>query len=184
LGEKIEWLPAPLQPSGGALGSIILGSLGINPMTMEKAPGWDSMNMGERNKIRGSLLLEQFTPNFPGVPGAYSTRKIQQSLSGKYLPLQDEMATTEAFGVKVPWQALANSIGIKLKPVDIQKLAAREEFKLENIKKGYGQLVYQARKERELGRITDEELKVRLDDLRMKFEQDRLEAIKKVTGKK
>ena len=184
LGEKFEWLPAPLQPSGGALGSIILGSLGINPMTMEKAPGWDSMNMGERNKIRGKLLLEQFTPNFPGVPGAYSTRKIQQSLSGKYLPLQDEMATTEAFGVKIPWQALANSIGIKLKPVDIQKLAAREEFKLENIKKGYGQLVYQARRERELERITDEELKVRLDDLRRKFEQDRLEAIKKVTGNK
>jgi len=158
--------------------------MGINPMTLEKVPGWDSGNFAEKNKIRGKLLLEQFTPNFPGVPGAYSTRKIQQSLSGKYLPMQDEMATTEAFGVKIPWQALANSIGIKLKPVDIQKLSKREEFKLENVQKGYGQLIYQARKAAELEQITEEELKVRLDDLRRKFEQDRLEAIKTITGNK
>ena len=63
-------------------------------------------------------------------------------------------------------------------------MSKREEFKLENVQKGYGQLIYQARKAAELEQITEEELKVRLDDLRRKFEQDRLEAIKKVTGNK
>lgn len=119
-GQFIPGAPAPLQPSFGAAGSIAQAGFGIDAFKRKQLDGLGLGN-AEDAKVKGKFLAQQFLPNFPGVPGAYSTTKIADAVHGKPGPLGDNLP---------PWQATLQTLGIKLTPADLPKMQMRAQFEL------------------------------------------------------
>lgn len=119
-GQFIPGAPAPLQPSFGAAGSIAQAGFGIDAFKRKQLEGLGLGNT-EDAKVKGKFLAQQFMPNFPGVPGAYSTTKIADAVHGKPGLLGDRLP---------PWQAALQTLGIKITPADLPKMQMRAQFEV------------------------------------------------------
>lgn len=139
--------PAPLQPSFGAAGSIYKAGAGYDDFTGKKLPGL-GVSAFEDAKIKGEYLVKQFVPNFPGVPGAYSTQKIMDAVRGKPNQVSDVLPV---------WQATIQSLGIKLKPADVEKMALRSTLETKRQVRAIRDRLIQDNLELQKGRITQEE---------------------------
>ncbi len=92
-------LPAPLQPSGGIAGDVLFSLAGIDLFRRTYNP---PDNIGESLKNVGVKLI----PNFPFIPGSYSTKRIDRAtLDTNISPYREDeaewMAILSAFGFKV-----------------------------------------------------------------------------------
>lgn len=92
-------LPAPLQPSGGIAGDILFSLAGIDLFRRTYNP---PANVGESLKNVGVKLI----PNFPFIPGSYSTKRIDRATGDTNIsPYREDeaewMAILSAFGFKV-----------------------------------------------------------------------------------
>ena len=81
--------------------------------------------------IRGKAVVEKNIPNFPFVPGAYSTRKIEEARVGDS-PLKATDSELVAF---------VNSIGIKIREVDITKERRIKTFEFSKRVRGIQQQI-------------------------------------------
>jgi len=118
-GFGVPGLPAPLQPSGGALGGIAKTVTGFDTYTKRQAPGVGSGVLKDELEGRAGLFFSEF---FPGV---HQARKLQASFSseGKQHPTKDDYTKGEA---------LLNAIGIKVKEFNTPKMTSRVGFKYKN----------------------------------------------------
>tara|TARA_Y100001938_G_C8093938_1_gene436887 strand:- start:257 stop:3949 length:3693 start_codon:yes stop_codon:yes gene_type:complete len=95
----LPMVPAPLQVSGGIAGDVLFSLLGIDLFRRTYVPP-DSI--GESLKNVGVKLI----PNFPFIPGSYSTKRIDRAtLDSNISPYREDeaewMAILSAFGFKV-----------------------------------------------------------------------------------
>lgn len=131
-GSFVEGVPQPLQPGGPIVSGVRMAG-GIDPFTGERMKGLGKGKTPTARTINDILVIskrlaEEFIPNAPGVPGAYSTKKIMRAARGE----------KPVYGENVPtWQAIAQSFGFKLKPADLKKLTLRAKFELRDRVKGY-----------------------------------------------
>ena len=109
-GRTIPGLPAPLQPSFGLAGDLLFPLIGYDIFKGEKIRG-QGVSMFDDIVIRSKAVVEKNIPNFPFVPGAYSTRKIEEARVGDS-PLKATNSELLAF---------VNSIGIKIREIDLTK---------------------------------------------------------------
>ena len=137
-GRTIPGLPAPLQPSFGLAGDLLFPLIGYDIFKGEKLRG-QGVSMFDDMLIRGKAVVEKNIPNFPFVPGAYSTRKIEEARVGDS-PLKATDSELVAF---------VNSIGIKIREVDITKERRIKTFEFSKKVRGIQQqLTTQANKYR------------------------------------
>ena len=109
----IPYIPRPLQPNGGLWGAIGTGLMGYDNFTGKKIPG---LGFGESRDFwaRVQFVGDSLIPNFPFVPGAPSTVKINRAfVKGQVNPFIDPIPV---------WQAIMQSVGIKLTPANVDTL--------------------------------------------------------------
>lgn len=170
----IPGAPSPLQPSFGPVGSIMKAGLGYDDWRGKKLPGLGLSNARDW-RIKGEYLLKDFTPNFPGVPGAYSTEKIAGAWRGKSTPAGDVLPW---------WQATMQSFGIKLKPADLEKLVLRAQIDARHDVQALQDLAFLRWKDYQKGDITAKEYAESIKELQDEALQRIGKLQRKITKKK
>ena len=113
----VPLLPAPLQPSFGIAGDVLFPMLGYDLFGADKIKGQGISDFDDFN-VRAKAALQRIMPNFPFVPSAYSTKRIEKARKGesKFAPDESEFV------------AFLNSVGIKLSRADIPRLRKIKAF--------------------------------------------------------
>jgi len=115
---SVEVLPGALQPSFGLAGDLYQGAIGFDPFTGKTVEG-----LGESKEsdvlIKAKDITRRLTPNNPIVPGSPSFNKVRRAITGSDNPFVDNLNI---------YQAVAQSVGIKLIPADIPLMATRKQF--------------------------------------------------------
>jgi hypothetical protein len=91
--------------------------LGYDLFGADKIKGQGISEFDDFN-VRAKAALQRIMPNFPFVPGGYSTRRIERARKGesKFAPDESEFI------------AFLNSVGIKLSKADIPRLRKIKSF--------------------------------------------------------
>lgn len=126
-GRRIEYLPRFLQPGGPLVDTFTIVQEGRDPFTGRDLPG---MNIGEtegdirRNNalIKLNAFYKAMVPNLPGIPGTAATEKFQKAAAGSETMTQTKIDLT---------QAALQTFGIKITPVDIEKLRMQQLFAMD-----------------------------------------------------
>lgn len=120
--KAVPFLPEPLQPSFGIVGDAVQSMFGYDIFR-----GEPDIRRGDGGAIEETMeALDMFgrklIPNFPYIPGAYSTAKLERAMRDEKSPYR--VPETEI-------QALFNSFGIKLSNKSVQTLALSQKTQLE-----------------------------------------------------
>ena len=154
----IPGLPAPLQPSFGLAGDVLFPLIGYDIFKGDKLRG-QGVSMFDDMLIRGKAVVEKNIPNFPFVPGAYSTRKIEEARVGDS-PLKATNSELLAF---------LNAVGIKIREIDLTKERRIKTFEFARRTRGIQQqLTTQANKYKN-GSISIQEYRKKEKELTDKY---------------
>jgi len=120
-GNLVPFLPEPLQPSAGIGGDVISSLIGYDLFLQRKEPGRGTGDALQETGMIMSSLGKKLIPNFPFIPGAYSTKRLERALLGDDSPYRVPQTELEA---------LLNAFGIKVsnKSLDTLKLGARKDL--------------------------------------------------------
>ena len=118
--EKIPGVPAPLQPSFGILGDTIPALFGYDLFSGRKMKGLGD-SLTDEYAIRGKQIIQNLTPNFPFLPGSYTTQALERARKAPPGTSAYSVDRTEA-GV------LLRGFGFKYDVADIEKLAATKNI--------------------------------------------------------
>ena len=126
-GRRIEYLPKFLQPGGPLVDTFTIVQEGRDPFTGRDLPG---LNIGDnegdirRNNalIKLNAIYKAMVPNLPGIPGTAATEKFKKAEAGSESMTQTKLSTT---------QALLQTLGVKVTPVDIEKLKMQQLFAMD-----------------------------------------------------
>jgi hypothetical protein len=118
-GFSVPGLPAPLQPSGGAIGGIAKAVTGFDTFTQQMEPGVGSGVMEDELKARANIIGKEFLPFFHQGFSIYNAYQA----NGKRHPTKDDKTLNEA---------LLGAIGIKVKTYDEKKMKMRVGYKYQN----------------------------------------------------
>jgi hypothetical protein len=153
-GRRIEYLPQFLQPGGPLFDAFSTLYEGRDPFTGRDLPG---MNIGATEgevrannaAIKASKFISTLLPNLPGIPGAPATEKFKKAEAGAESLTQPKITTT---------QAVLQTFGIKVTPIDVDKLSMQQLFSMDrdvdNVAKDYNSVL----RKHEQGMVSDEEL--------------------------
>ncbi len=117
----VPFLPEPLQPSFGIAGDFLMSMIGYDIFRGQKDANRGDGGFIEETFEAFGMFGRKLIPNFPYVPGSYSTIKLDRARLGeksKYRVPQTEI------------EALANSFGVKISNKSIQTLKASQKINL------------------------------------------------------
>ena len=158
-GNLMPGLPAPLQPSFGIAGDVLFPMVGFD-LFGKKALAGQGVSDFDDIKVRSAAVAQRIIPNFPFVPGSYSTQRIKRARVGEESPFRAEESELAAF---------FNSVGFKYQKVDIDKLRSVKGLEFQRKVNGIRQQINnEARKFRD-GKISREELNTNIDEIKDKF---------------
>ena len=170
-GNIMPGLPAPLQPSIGIAGDVLFPLVGFD-LFGKKALAGQGVSDFDDIKVRAKAVSQRIIPNFPFVPGSYSTKRIERARKGKETGFRAEESELVAF---------FNSVGFKYQKTDIQKLRTVKGFefrrKITGIK---SQIREEARQYRD-GQISQENYEKNVKEIKDKFYEIR-DSYKKALG--
>jgi len=119
-------LPAAVTPNFGVAGEILIPALfGIDPFTKEKI---DGLGVGNDSAAKIQHILSRLNPNIP-APGlfgkgyeSYSSKRIREAFE------REASSGEKQYGTQfTPLEAILNSFGLKLQPVEFSKLLRIED---------------------------------------------------------
>jgi hypothetical protein len=119
----IPFLPEPLQPSFGIAGDFLMSMIGYDVFRGQKDANRGDGGFIEETLEAFGMFGKKLIPNFPYVPGSYSTIKLDRARLGeksKYRVPQTEI------------EALGNAFGIKISNKSIATLKASKKIELAN----------------------------------------------------
>ena len=153
-------LPAPLQPSGGFGGTVFQALVGYDMFTKQPIEG-KGISRGRDITAALKSLGKSLIPNFPFVPGSYSTQRINRATVGsksKYREGESELT------------AILQTVGIKLNNVSVENLTRSEVLKMEKKIKGLKKELRKLRKKLKDGLITKTEYDGERQDILQEIE--------------
>ena len=145
-GFGVPGLPAPLQPSGGALGGIAKAVTGFDTFTKQTVPGVGSGVFEDAAKARASIIAKEFLPFFNQGRNIWDSYKA----NGQRHPTKDDRTLNES---------LLGAIGIKVKTYDEKKMKSRVSYKYQNKLSSLEKKLKQKARDRKGGRIDNESYK-------------------------
>ena len=131
------FLPEPLQPSFGIVGDAVSSMLGYDIFRREP-----DIRRGDGGPIEETMeALDMFgrklVPNFPFVPGSFSTKKLERALSEEKSPYRVPQTELEAlmnsFGIKVDNKSIATLALSKRK--EMEKKVRKKKYEVSGLKK-------------------------------------------------
>ena len=150
-------VPAPLQPSVGIAGDILFGLAGIDLFTkkMDQTRGISVLE-----DVTGSLksIGVKLIPNFPFLPGSYSTKRIERAQPGR-----EEISPFREPESEL--QAILNAFGIKVTNRSLTSLTVTKKAELDRILKIYDRQSKELGKKLASGEITEQQFEDRLSDI-------------------
>ena len=118
----VPFLPEPLQPNFGIGGDVLSSLFGFDIFTRRVDPNrFTEGPLQETGKALGTLA-KKLIPNFPFVPGAYSTKKLNRALLGDDSPFREPQSEFEA---------LLNAFGFKVSNKSLDTLSRRAKLELD-----------------------------------------------------
>jgi hypothetical protein len=163
----IPGLPAPLQPSFGIAGDVLFPMVGYDLFRKDKIKGQGISDFDDF-LVRADAVKDRLIPNFPFVPGAYSTKKIEKARVSKS-PLRTDDNELLAF---------LNTVGIKLQKVDLTKLKRVKTFEFSRRVRGVQEQIREQAAEYRNGSISLEEYNQKVKKLQDKYSTIRNRYIK------
>lgn len=107
----IPLLPQPLQANFGIAGEVLFPMLGFDLFRGDKIKG-QGISEFDDFSIRSKFALKRLIPNFPFVPGSYSTERIRRAREDES-PLSRNESEMLAF---------FNTLGFKVEKTDLSRL--------------------------------------------------------------
>ena len=154
----IPGLPAPLQPSFGIAGDVLFPMVGYDLFRKDRIKGQGISDFDDF-LVRADAVKDRIIPNFPFVPGAYSTQKIEKARVSKS-PLRTDDNELLAF---------LNTVGIKLQKVDLTKLRRVKTFEFSRRVRGVQEQIREKTAEYRNGSINIDEYNKEVAKLRNKY---------------
>ena len=114
-------VPAPIQPSFGIGGDVFFGMLGFDLFTKQTDK---TRGISVFQDITGSLkgIGKKLIPNFPFIPGSYSTQRINRATrDGNISPYRED---------EPEWMAILTSFGFKVSNKSLDTLTATKSLEL------------------------------------------------------
>ena len=131
------FLPEPLQPSFGIVGDAVSSMIGYDLFRREP-----DIRRGDGGPIEETMeALDMFgrklVPNFPFVPGSFSTKKLERALSEEKSPYRVPQTELEAlmnsFGIKVDNKSIATLALSQRK--EMEKKVRKKKYEVSGLKK-------------------------------------------------
>ena len=170
-GNIMPGLPAPLQPSVGIAGDVLFPMVGFD-LFGKKALAGQGVSDFDDIKVRAKAVSQRIIPNFPFVPGSYSTARIERARKGKETGFRSEESEAVAF---------LNSVGFKFQKTDIKKLRTVKGFEFKRKMNGIKQQIRNEATKRRDAKISDEEYENNIQEIKDKFYEIR-ESYRKALG--
>ena len=170
-GNLMPGLPAPLQPNFGIAGDVLFPLVGFD-LFGKKALAGQGISDFDDLKVRAKAVSQRIIPNFPFVPGSYSTQRIERARKGKETPFRSEESELVAF---------FNSVGFKFQKVNIKKLRTTKGFEFRRKVNGIKQQIRGEASRFRDGKISKDEYEENINELKDKF-YDIRNSFKKATG--
>ena len=170
-GNIMPGLPAPLQPSVGVAGDVLFPMVGFD-LFGKKALAGQGVSDFDDIKVRAKAVSQRIIPNFPFVPGSYSTARIERARKGKETGFRAEESEAIAF---------LNSVGFKFQKTDIKKLRTVKGFEFKRKMNGIRQQIRNEATKRRDAKISDEEYENNIQEIKDKFYEIR-ESYRKALG--
>ena len=158
----VPGLPAPLQPSFGIAGDVLFPMVGYDLFREDKIKG-QGVSYFDDLKIRAKAVGQRLIPNFPFVPGAYGTERIERARVGEG-PLK--ASDSELL-------ALANAVGIKIRPVDLTRERKVKTFEFSKRVRGIQEQIRIESAKLRNGKIEIEEYNENVLELKNKYSKIR-----------
>ena len=113
----IPLVPQPLQANFGIAGEVLFPMLGFDLFRGDKIKG-QGISEFDDFSIRAKFALKRLIPNFPFIPGSYSTERIKRAREDKSTLARNESELL----------AFLNTVGVKIEEADISRLRTIKGF--------------------------------------------------------
>jgi len=154
----IPLVPQPLQMNFGIAGDVLFPMLGYDLFRADKIKG-QGISEFDDLAVRAKFGLSRLIPNFPFVPGSYSTQRIARARDDKSPLARNE---TELI-------ALLNTVGIKIEEADIGRLRTIKGMEYRRRLKGIRDQIRAVYSKHSKGAINEEKKDKQLAELNAKF---------------
>lgn len=166
-GRRVEFLPQALQPGGPMFDAFTILQEGRDPFTGQDLPGLNigatEAEMRSNNAaIKASKFMTSLLPNLPGIPGTAATEKFKR-------------AGVEAESITRPpitmTDAVLQTFGIKITPVDVEKLTVQQQFAMQRERDAVANVYKKKASQFEQGLISEEEFTKASEEFNQRLEQ-------------
>ena len=154
----IPLVPQPLQMNFGIAGDVLFPMLGFDLFRGDKIKG-QGISEFDDFAVRAKFGLKRLIPNFPFVPGSYSTERIARARDDKSPLARNE---TELI-------ALLNTLGVKIEEADIGRLRTIKGMEYRRRLKGIQDQIRAVYSKFSKGTINQEKRDKELAELNDKF---------------
>ena len=162
-GFGVPGLPAPLQPSGGALGGIAKAVTGFDTFTKQMEPGVGSGSfrddLGNLTSGRLGILAKEFLPFYHQGFSVYNAYQA----NGQRHPTKNDKTLNES---------LLGAVGIKVQTYDEKKMKSRVNYKYQNKISSLKKKMNRMARDRKGGRVDNDKYKSEM--MRLKKELKRI----------
>lgn len=162
-GFGVPFLPAPLQPSGGALGGVAKAITGFDTFTKQMEPGVGSGSwrddLGDLQSGRLGILAKEFLPFYHQGFSIYNAYQA----NGQRHPTKNDKSLNES---------ILGALGIKVQTYDEQKMKMRVNYKYQNKISSLNKKINRMARNRAGGRIDNDKYKSEM--MRLKKELKRI----------
>jgi len=122
---QIPLVPQPLQMNFGVAGDVFFPMLGFDLFRGDKIKG-QGISEFDDFSIRAKFALKRLVPNFPFVPGSYSTERIERARKD----------TSQLKRSESELLAFFNTLGFKIEEADLSRLRTIKAFEFRRRVKG------------------------------------------------
>ena len=144
----VPFLPEPLQPSLGIMGDAIQSAIGYDLFRGEKDIRRGDGSALEETMEALDMFVRKLIPNFPYVPGSFSTKKLERAMKQEESPYRVPQSEGEA---------LLNSFGIKISNKSIETLARSRKIQFDRDVRKQKAKIKQVARKFENGSIDEDE---------------------------
>ena len=156
----IPLVPQPLQMNFGIAGEVLFPMLGFDLFRGDKIKG-QGISEFDDFSIRSKFALKKLIPNFPFIPGSYSTERIKKARTDKSVLARSESELL----------AFLNTVGVKIEEADISRLRTIKGFEYRRRLKGIEEQIRAVYADFNRGAIDEEKRDKKLITLNKKFKK-------------
>ena len=155
---QIPLVPQPLQANFGLAGELLFPMLGIDLFRGDKIKG-QGVSEFDDFSVRANFALKKLIPNFPFIPGSYSTERIRKAREDRSPLRRDE---TE-------FMAFLNTLGFKINKADVSRLRTIKGFEFRKKVKGIQEKIRIEANKVASGKITELEYNRKVNELNEEY---------------